>query len=472
MPSRVVITTGMHRSGTSLFANLIRNAGVNLGDRLLDPGEDNPHGYFEDVDFVELHRGMLLNRGHTLIVDRNFEFIPTQEERLVAHNLVSKRSHLPLWGWKDPRTSLFLDFWVEIIPDAKFIFLFRHPFDVLVSLMNRGEIHSIGLLEGLEAWYTYNLKIIDFYRRNRASSVLLDIYSVVDKIEEVSELLNSRLNLGISLDRSLLESLYRPAELHRCMLGESAKLILEFVHPDSIKLFADLQGEADICRTYSEHDGENELINSLLSLVESLSRPPLTAQRRAVLMMFLAFFDHEVVEKMAVKVRRSISELERSHQWHQLQLVSWKSESDRLRSLLDDQRSWIRQLEEARDYHAQQAEDWKRLAEDRAAWIGQLEEARDYNAQQAENWKRLAEDRAVWIAQLEEARDYNAQQAENWKRLAEDRAVWIAQLEEARDYNAQQAENWRRLAEERAAWIDQIRGLPWYRVMAKIGIVP
>jgi hypothetical protein len=78
----------------------------------------------------------------------------------------------------------------------------------------------------------------------------------------------------------------------------------------------------------------------------------------------------------------------------------------------------------------------------------------------------------VWIGQLEEARDYNAQQAENWKRLAEDRAVWIAQLEEARDYNAQQAENWRRLAEERAAWIDQIRGLPWYRVMAKIGIVP
>jgi glycosyltransferase involved in cell wall biosynthesis len=184
---------------------------------------------------------------------------------------------------------------------------------------------------------------------------------------------------------------------------------------------------------------------------------------------------------------------------------------------------------------AQQAENWRRLAEDRAAWIGQLEEARDYNAQQAENWRRLAEDRAAWIAQLqeeknlilvsdmrcymngtldelelepdcfiamcsnsalpslsttvvysgsawheysawirqlEEARDYNAQQAENWRRLAEDRAVWIAQLEEARDYNAQQAENWRRLAEERAAWIDQIRGLPWYRVMAKIGIVP
>jgi len=465
MPSRVVIITGMHRSGTSLFANLIRNAGVNLGDRLLDPGEDNPHGYFEDVDFVELHRGMLLNRGHTLIVDRNFEFIPTQEERLAAQNLVSRRSHLSLWGWKDPRTSLFLDFWAEIIPDARFIFLFRHPFDVLVSLMNRGEIHSTGLLEGLEAWYAYNLRIIDFHRRNCESSVLLDIYSVIDKIEEVIELLNYRLNLGISLDRSLLESMYRPAELHRYTLGENAERILDFVHPDSIKLFADLQKEADIARVYSRQDSENNLMNSLLSLVESLPRSPLTAQRRAVLMMFLAFFDHEIVERMAVKVRRSISELERSHQWHQLQHTNWKSEFDRLQSLLDDQQSWIGQLEEARDYHAQQAENWKRLAEERATWIAQLEEARDYNAQQAENWRRLAEERAAWIGQLEEARDYHKRQAEEWKRLAEERAAWIGQLEEARDYHKRQAE-------ERAAWIEQIRRLPWYRIMASLGIAP
>ncbi|MCL6540386.1 MAG: sulfotransferase [Roseiflexus sp.] len=437
MPSRVVIITGMHRSGTSLFANLIRNAGVNLGDRLLDPGEDNPHGYFEDVDFVELHRGMLLNRGYTLIVDRNFEFIPTQEERLAAHNLMSRRSHLSLWGWKDPRTSLFLDFWAEVIPDARFIFLFRHPFDVLVSLMNRGEIHSTGLLEGLEAWYAYNLRIIDFYRRNCESSVLLDIYSVIDKIEKVNELLNYRLDLGINLDRSLLESLYRPAELSRYILGEDSRRILEFVHPDSLELFADLQKEADIAGIYSKQDSENDLISSLLALVEYLPRPPLTAQRRAVLMMFLAFFDHEIVERMAVKVRRSISELERSHQWHQSQHANWKSESNKLQTLLDDQQSWIRQLEEARDYHAQQAENWKRLAEERAAWIAQLEEARDYPAQQAENWRRLAEERATWIGQLEEARDYH-----------------------------------KRLAEERAAWIEQIRRLPWYRIMASLGIAP
>ena len=133
--------------------------------------------------------------------------------------------------------------------------------------------------------------------------------------------------------------------------------------------------------------------------------------------------------------------------------------------LAEERAAWIGQLEEARDYHAQQAENWKRLAEERAAWIGQLEEARDYHAQQAENWRRLAEERAAWIGQLEEARDYHAQQAENWRRLAEERAAWIGQLEEARDYH-------KRLAEERAAWIEQIRRLPWYRIMASLGIAP
>jgi glycosyltransferase involved in cell wall biosynthesis/SAM-dependent methyltransferase len=147
-------------------------------------------------------------------------------------------------------------------------------------------------------------------------------------------------------------------------------------------------------------------------------------------------------------------------------------QAENWKRLAEDRAAWIGQLEEARDHNAQQAENWRRLAEDRAAWIGQLEEARDYNAQQAENWKRLAEERATWIAQLEEARDYNAQQAENWRRLAEDRAAWIGQLEEARDYNAQQAENWKRLAEDRAVWIEQIRRLPWYRIMAKLGIAP
>src|SRR3954453_24026745 len=58
-PSRPVVITGMHRSGTSLVASYLSSLGVGLGDRLLAADARNPHGYFEDADFRELHGEML-----------------------------------------------------------------------------------------------------------------------------------------------------------------------------------------------------------------------------------------------------------------------------------------------------------------------------------------------------------------------------------------------------------------------------
>jgi Sulfotransferase family len=42
----------------------------------------------------------------------------------------------PIFLDKDPRYYLILDFLVELFPDAKFIFLFRNPLDVMCSMMS------------------------------------------------------------------------------------------------------------------------------------------------------------------------------------------------------------------------------------------------------------------------------------------------------------------------------------------------
>ena len=42
-----IVITGMHRSGTSLLASLLRSSGLHLGDRLLPPSRANQPGYFE-----------------------------------------------------------------------------------------------------------------------------------------------------------------------------------------------------------------------------------------------------------------------------------------------------------------------------------------------------------------------------------------------------------------------------------------
>jgi hypothetical protein len=43
------------------------------------------------------------------------------------------------WGWKDPRNTFTLSFWLDIFPEAKVIHIFRHPLDIINSLRTRRE---------------------------------------------------------------------------------------------------------------------------------------------------------------------------------------------------------------------------------------------------------------------------------------------------------------------------------------------
>ena len=54
-----LVITGMHRSATSLVANLMQQAGLEIGDQLMGPGPGNRRGHFEDRDFYVLHEQML-----------------------------------------------------------------------------------------------------------------------------------------------------------------------------------------------------------------------------------------------------------------------------------------------------------------------------------------------------------------------------------------------------------------------------
>ena len=57
-----VVVAGMHRSGTSLVAGLLRSADVALGDRLLAADPANPRGYFEDEEIFRFHAGLTSSR--------------------------------------------------------------------------------------------------------------------------------------------------------------------------------------------------------------------------------------------------------------------------------------------------------------------------------------------------------------------------------------------------------------------------
>ena len=59
MKKQAIVVLGMHRSGTSLLAKALEIFGYNFPENLMQPNKDNPSGFWEDIDIVELNESLL-----------------------------------------------------------------------------------------------------------------------------------------------------------------------------------------------------------------------------------------------------------------------------------------------------------------------------------------------------------------------------------------------------------------------------
>jgi GT2 family glycosyltransferase len=165
-----ICITGMHRSGTSMVARLMRELGVDLGpDEELVPGNAfNADGYWENRRFVELNDTILERLGGgwdtppplTDGWEDSASLAPLYE---TATRFVVDLGLTEPWAWKDPRASLTLPFWRRAIPDLKVVVCVRNPFDVLLSLRRRG--YTSPAL-GVRLWLEYNQRILATVSRN------------------------------------------------------------------------------------------------------------------------------------------------------------------------------------------------------------------------------------------------------------------------------------------------------------------
>jgi glycosyltransferase involved in cell wall biosynthesis len=180
---RILVIAGMHRSGTSLLAALASEAGFDMGARLLPAGPGNPGGHFEDLDFVELHDAALAARGAAaLAVAPDFSFAPAVAEVEAARELLRERQAKPRWGFKDPRATLFLDFWAERLPEARFLLLYRHPVEVILSLLRRGlDLDAMAEpASALRCWEVYNERALAFRREHPERCEIWDLRALAE----------------------------------------------------------------------------------------------------------------------------------------------------------------------------------------------------------------------------------------------------------------------------------------------------
>ncbi len=159
-----ICIAGAHRSGTSMVTRLLHCCGLELGPKseLMPPQADNPEGFWEHLGFVALNDELLNELGGAwdLPPKANEDFITARLDplRLKARLLIEKFDSSSVWGWKDPRNSLTLPFWQQLLPRLKTIVVVRNPLEVAHSMKERnGSSYSFGL----RLWEIYNRRAIE-----------------------------------------------------------------------------------------------------------------------------------------------------------------------------------------------------------------------------------------------------------------------------------------------------------------------
>ncbi len=239
-----MLVGGMHRSGTSLTASLVASAGIDLGPELLGANASNPLGHFEDLGIQSFHCRALAARG---VSDEGYtatahgEVPPALEP--VADELIAERMRPGVaWGWKEPRTTLFLDFWQERLPQARHLFVFRRPWEVADSLFRRGdETFVTNPTFAFDVWTHYNRQILDFVRRHRSRCAIFEVSQVI--ADPVRVFATVRSQLDVPLGRP--DRCYRDDHFHRDE-GANRAALVRAVAPDAWGVYLELRELAGI----------------------------------------------------------------------------------------------------------------------------------------------------------------------------------------------------------------------------------
>ena len=202
-----------------------------MGQRLMEANPGNVKGYFENLDFVEFHQAVLRSQGLSesgWVIQGE----ATIEEQYIeqAKKLVQNNSLGSVWGWKDPRTTLFLEFWANLLPEAKFVLVYRSPWEVADSLYRRsvssGEVFLDHPDLAIKIWTYYNQKVLDFHKKYPERCLLRSLESISHDTTAFFADLNRQFHLHLTppetkiYDRTILNTqvsdTYRPALVNQC----------------------------------------------------------------------------------------------------------------------------------------------------------------------------------------------------------------------------------------------------------------
>lgn len=224
-----ILVAGMHRSGTSAVAGLLAKIGVSLSTHLLEPGDDNPKGYWEHRRAVEIN-DRLLNA-----LDRSWDDIRGLPQNWLKSDAANTARNeikelvkadfeaAKIWAIKDPRMCRVLPLWIAALQDLGVepvvLTVARNPLEVAASLTARNQM---GQPIGLALWLRYFLEAEEASRSLRRAAILYD-----DFLSNPLAILSTALQeLGVEISapdaaaRSELAGFIDPSDRHHSISRE------------------------------------------------------------------------------------------------------------------------------------------------------------------------------------------------------------------------------------------------------------
>ncbi|MFW9871687.1 MAG: sulfotransferase family protein [Candidatus Thorarchaeota archaeon] len=168
-----IVVLGMHRSGTSLVSGLLHNMGVNMGEKLLKSNINNPKGFFEDVDFYNLNRKLLNEAGGSWNNPPKIKTLNKvlNNNRRKIKELIERKDRNNLWGWKDPRTVLTIEGYINFLNECKFIIVCRNILSVAHSL-DKKKKKRVNFVDAIQLASIYERRLAEFIKKHNDYEML------------------------------------------------------------------------------------------------------------------------------------------------------------------------------------------------------------------------------------------------------------------------------------------------------------
>ncbi len=193
----IIIVMGMHRSGTSALARLFVDLGYDPGDNLMPANQDNPKGYWEDLDIYKLNNEILNSLFHTwdktedtkvrkinFLLNITLDLYANKAKDILTRKL-QKSNAIVI---KDPRFCILLPFWNNIFEKVNaqkhYFLIVRNPFDVAKSLNKRNGIQE---KDSFDLWQYYYLVCL----QDLVSDVFIQHYEnlISDPSKQINQIL-------------------------------------------------------------------------------------------------------------------------------------------------------------------------------------------------------------------------------------------------------------------------------------------